>query len=239
MNTGDTSERQPMWWVRNKAPWIGRIFEQAVLGPEDRAEIRVQRLRRQCTQRYENGLRRISMQRAKIVTDSYKVTAGEHPAIRRAKAIASVFENIDITLAPYQLFVGSPGSKLHTLEIQPEFLNFVEDEGEIQDSLHDLRLRVFRGGQLDKYVLTDSDLHIYETEILPYWKNESSGAYIGKELKNNYPDSWFYMTHAGAYAYKLGGPLYHTIQDYRTILEMGLAGVIEGFEAHILRGPLF
>jgi pyruvate formate-lyase/glycerol dehydratase family glycyl radical enzyme len=233
MSIIDRAERQPMWWERTQVPWNGRLFETAILHPDDAAQMRIQKLRGLCTQRYDNGRRRISMQRARIVTDSYKTTAGEHPAIRRAKAITSVFERIDIPSAPYQLFLGSPSSALHTLEIHPEFLNFVEDEEGVQDGRHDLRLRVFRGGEMDKYVLNDEDLHVYETEVLPYWRNRSSGAYIGRELKNNYPDAWFYMTHADAYAYKLGGPLYHTIQDYRTILEIGLAGIIERLEAHI------
>ena len=227
------ADQAPMWWEGTQIPLTGSLLEAAILAPEDTAEIRVQHLRRACIQRYDKGLRRISMQRAKIVTDSYKTTDGEHPAVRRAKAISSVFERIDIPLMPLQLFLGTPGSDLHTLEIHPEFLNFVEDEEGVQDGRHDLRLRVFRGGTLDKYLLHDEDLHIYETEVLPYWKSRSSGAHIGRELKHNYPEAWFYMTHSGAYAYKLGGPLYHTIQDYRTILEIGLAGVIEGLEARI------
>ena len=233
MNTIDIEKREHPWWERAEATWTGSIFENLNLNYDDEEEIRIQKLRRLCVQRYESGRRKISMQRAKILTDSYKTALGEHPAVRRAKAIASVFENIDIPLGPYQLFAGTPSSELHTLEIQPEFLNFVEHEAEIQDSRHDLRLRVLRGGELDKYILTENDLHIYETEVLPYWKNRSSGAYIGKELKNNYPEAWFYMTHAGAYAYKLGGPLYHTIQDYLTILEIGLESVIERLGAHI------
>jgi formate C-acetyltransferase len=49
----------------------------------------------------------------------------------------------------------------------------------------------------------------------------------------NYSEAWNYMTRSDCYAYKLGGPLYHTVQDYRSILELGLAGVIEKIENHI------
>ena len=221
------------WWERAKAPWVGEVFERAILRPEDEEEERIQELWEECLRRYEQGKRKISMKRAKLVTESYQATEGEHPAIRRAKAISHVFREIPIPLSPRQLIAGTPGSELHTLEIQPEFLGFWPEQEQGPTVERDLILRMFRGSGISNYILTDEDREIYEEEIIPYWRERSRGAHLVKELVANYPDAWFYMTNSDVYVPILGGPLYHTVQDYLSFLEIGIKGIKDRIGEHI------
>jgi len=41
----------------------------------------------------------VCLERARLVTESYRATEGLHPAIRRARAIDAVFRNISIPLS--------------------------------------------------------------------------------------------------------------------------------------------
>jgi pyruvate formate-lyase/glycerol dehydratase family glycyl radical enzyme len=215
------------WWERAKAPWVGGAFERTILKPGDTEQARIQTLREECLLRYEDGKRKISMQRARLVTESYRTTDGEHPAIRRAKAIRYMFENIAIPLSPHQLIAGTPSSELHTVEVQPEFLGSWDEgeEGKEKDGRQDRILRMFRGSGISNYLFSEEERETYEDEIIPYWRTRSRGAYLVKELKANYPEAWFYLTHSDAYMSSLAGPLYHTVQDYASILESGLEGI--------------
>ncbi len=60
-------------------------------------------------------------ERARIVTESYKQTEGRHPAIRRATAIAKVFDEMPIFIRPDELIVGQRAATLGGRAVYPEF----------------------------------------------------------------------------------------------------------------------
>jgi len=213
------------WWERSKAPWYGTIFRRFILQANDVEERRVQRLRKELLHKYNDGRRRISMRAAKLATDAYKSTEGEHPAIRRAKALKHIFENIPIPISSHQLIVGTPASAFHTVEIQPEFLPYDSDD----------HLGSHISGQWisSQYIFPEEEQEIFKDEIVPYWKDRSRSTYLRKELQVHYPDVWLYIKKADCYTAALGGALYHTIQDYLTILQCGLNTVKEQLESRI------
>lgn len=65
---------------------------------------RVQRLK----QRYLEAVSRVCAERAELVTESFKLTEGEHPCKRRAKAWANVFAKMPIAIRDDELIVGAP-----------------------------------------------------------------------------------------------------------------------------------
>ncbi len=60
-------------------------------------------------------------ERARLVTESYRETEGEHIAIRRAKSIARVFERTPIFIRPGELIVGQRAARLGGRAVYPEF----------------------------------------------------------------------------------------------------------------------
>jgi len=63
----------------------------------------------------------VCLERARIVTESYKETEGEHPALRRARALFNVFANIPIFIRKGELIVGQRASVLGGRSVYPEF----------------------------------------------------------------------------------------------------------------------
>ena len=60
-------------------------------------------------------------ERARIVTHSYRETVGEHPALRRARALAAVFDEMPIFIREDELLVGQRASRLGARAVYPEF----------------------------------------------------------------------------------------------------------------------
>src|SRR5512141_6657 len=63
----------------------------------------------------------ICFERARIVTESYQQTEGEHPALRRAKALRAVFERMPIFIREGEMIVGQRAARLAARSVYPEF----------------------------------------------------------------------------------------------------------------------
>lgn len=221
-------DEDQFWWERTKAPWFGALFDQMILRPGDPAMLRIARLREECLQRYMNTQRyRISMKMAKIVTDCYEQTEGEHPALRRAKAIYDVFTKIPIPLSKHQLIAGTFSSGIGVVEFPPEMMVCYDllnkDMSEILNSV---------GGE-GHFIFEEEDKKIFKEEIFPYWRDKSFGVHMIKELRRNYPETWHYCMNSDVFTPLLGGTVYHTVPSYLSIIETGLIGVKEEIKKHI------
>jgi formate C-acetyltransferase len=60
-------------------------------------------------------------ERARIVTRSYRATEGQHPALRRAKAIRAVFDQMPVLIRGGELLVGQRAAILAGRAVYPEF----------------------------------------------------------------------------------------------------------------------
>lgn len=105
----------------------------------------------------------ISVQRAKIFTNSHKETEGEAVIIRRAKAFRDVCRNIDISIFDGELLVGSIGEFRRSGIICPEYSwQWVDEE-----------MDNFANRTQDQYNISDSDKKVLREEIFPYWQGKS------------------------------------------------------------------
>jgi formate C-acetyltransferase len=59
--------------------------------------------------------------RARLVTESYRETEGQHPALRRARALYKVFDEMEIFIRPHELIVGQRAGVLGGRAVYPEF----------------------------------------------------------------------------------------------------------------------
>lgn len=203
------------WWVTRNMPWSGTLFAQMILDESDPEEQRVQRIRKNMLPRYEKGKRRLSFHWATSVTRSYMESDGLHPAVRRALSIKRGLEEIPLGLTEGQLLMGGASCSPHYVDFNPHFpaLDFPK-EGSCEE--------------LDRIYVYDADeLKAFQTEILPFWDNKGRMDYLEKEMALNYPEAWDFLNNGQCYIPTVGGPLAHTIQDYRSVLEKGLSGIIE------------
>ncbi|MBD3181315.1 hypothetical protein GF312_03420 [Candidatus Poribacteria bacterium] len=83
----------------------------------------------------------VCFERAKIITESYKKTEGQHSALRRAKALYDVFAQMPIFIREGELIVGQRASSLGARSVYPEFnlhgLNRKNTPTAIWDYWHD------------------------------------------------------------------------------------------------------
>lgn len=229
-STTDLQRPQP-WWIAAKAPWTGRIFERMILQPGDPREERVQRIRTSLLPRYRDGKRRLSMAKSLLITRAYQESEGLHPALRRALATERIFREIPIDLLPEQLLMGTASSGPHRVDLyvalfRPSTADLAE-HGEIVDPL---------AGADEKYVFLEEDKRLFVEEIWPYWRRRCRAAYVIAELKHHYPEAWHSLRFGQCYDPIVGAPLYHTIQDYATVLAKGLNGLkaeIRGYIAEL------
>lgn len=203
------------WWVDRKMPWHGELFDQMILDITDVQEQRIQKIRKQMLLRYENGKRRLSFHWATSVTRSYMETDGYHPAIRRALSIKRGLKEIPLGLVEGQLLMGGASCGPHYVDFNPHFpaLDFPK-EGSCEE--------------LDRiYVYDEEELKVFQSEVLPYWTNKGRMDYLEKEMQCNYPEAWDFLVNGQCYIPTVGGPLAHTIQDYRSVLRKGIYRLIE------------
>ena len=112
---------------------------------------------------YINTKPTISVQRAKIFTDSHKTTEGEAVIIRRAKAFKAVCEQIDISIFDGELIVGNIGEFRRSGIVCPEYSwQWVEQE-----------MDNFATRTQDQYNISETDKKILKEDIFPYWRGKS------------------------------------------------------------------
>jgi len=63
----------------------------------------------------------ICIERARLVTEAYKETEGEPTAVRRAKALRKVLEEMSIYISDGELIVGNQASKIRNAPLFPEY----------------------------------------------------------------------------------------------------------------------
>lgn len=166
----------------------------------------------------------LSLERAKLLTASWKETEGLPLPIRRAKAFEKIVTNIPIYIDEEQLFVGDFSAKPMWAEWYPEF----SATWVLKDIDSEAALKVFRAHNVDREELR---------EIAEYWKDKClEGAffrYVDEEKK----EKWLMMSEEGAYVDRwlafldrLGG--YHCV-NYEKAIKKGFLGIIADIEKEI------
>lgn len=119
---------------------------------------RVQRLK----QEFQNEPKSICAERAKLITQSYRETEGEHPYIRRAKALQQILCNITIFIRDGELLVGNQSSRLAAASVFPETgANWVLEQ-----------LDTFGTRKMRRFSLSEEDRASLQRD-LPYWERKT------------------------------------------------------------------
>jgi formate C-acetyltransferase len=143
----------------------------------------------------------LDMERAKLVTQSYKQTEGQPIALRRAKALAHILDNMTVYIRPDEMIVGNYASNSDSVPFYPELAwKWIARET--------------APGQVYASMLTDEGRKELK-EIGEYWGNRSihhmSKRYLTPELKEQF---WIFNWESAT-------------PNYEKILSIGLKGIVE------------
>lgn len=144
---------------------------------------------------------KLGLERARLLTGSYKQTEGEPMVLRRAKALANILENMTIYIRPGELIVGNfaptPDEVCHYPEFMYKWVERETEPGSVYESmLNDEERKELR--EIDAYWEKLAIHHIYRE-------------YIPKDLAD-----MLYL-----FQFECGTP------NYEKILKIGLKGIIE------------
>ncbi|MFX1377829.1 MAG: glycyl radical protein [Promethearchaeota archaeon] len=161
--------------------------------------------------------REICIERASLITESYKNTKGENPIIRFAKALDLILTNMSIRIWEDEFIVGNRCSKFVGTPLYPEIrVDFIEQDVDTYDK---------RPAQ--KFLIENDEKRILKEKIIPYWKNED---YTLKEqfIKNLDPkvkenmDTLVFLVET-----ELTNGIGHFFPGHENILKFGLNGLIK------------
>lgn len=154
----------------------------------------------------------IEVDRAVLLTESYKQTESMPIIKRRALAFAHILENIPITIREHELIVGSATKAPRSCQVFPEY-SYEWLEAEL-DTVEFREADPFHISEENKAVLR---------KVYPYWKGKTTS-----ELATSYmaPEAKLAIEHniftPGNYFYNGVG---HVTVDYGKILKIGYAGI--------------
>ncbi len=164
----------------------------------------------------------IESARAKLITESYKVTEGQPTITRRAEAFAHILRNIPIIIRDNELIVGSSTIAPRGCQTFPEFsYQWLEDE-----------LDTVETRSADPFYIAEETKQELR-EVHKYWKGKTSS-----ELATSYmaPEAIRAIEHniftPGNYFYNGVG---HVTVKYEEVLAIGYKGIIDKAQAELDR----
>ncbi len=183
-----------------------------VLDHDTEAYARLQRLR----ERIINVTPQLCIERAQLVTESYKQTEGMDIEHRRALAFDHILSNMTIRIFPEELIVGNQAEEQRSAPMFPEMaVQWIWDE-----------LDTFTNRAQDPFYTPERVKEIFKEEIYPYWKGKTLSdrfySYVTDEICSQRFD-------AGVFTVGLHeeGGLGHMVLDYEVLLRKGFRGIID------------
>ena len=159
---------------------------------------------------YRPGVK-LCIERARLLTQSYKNTEGAPMVLRRAKALAHILDNMTIWIGMRERIVGNYASSPESIITYPElFWRWLDKSIEKEY----------------KILLNDKEreeLH----EIHKYWQNLSVHGSERDLLPKELLPYWFYQNH-GVFLWLHGGRT--GVPNYDKVFKVGLNGIIEEAE---------
>jgi len=144
---------------------------------------------------------KLDLERARLLTESYRETENQPMTLRRAKALAHILDNMTIYIRPEEMIVGNYARDIDSVPFYPEFAwKWI--------------VRDTAPGQVYSSMLTDEGRAELK-EICDYWGNSSLHhrlrGYLPDELKEVF---WIFNWESST-------------PNYEMILRVGLNGILE------------
>ena len=163
------------------------------------------------------------IERAVLITESYKKTKGENPIIRFAKAINYLLTNMTIKIWDDEYIIGNRTTKYVGTPLYPEIrVDSIEQDYDTYDTR-----------PVQPLFLTDDEKRVIKEEIIPYWKNEEQTvqerfySYLDSELKTKM-ETLVFVVDA-----EMTNGMGHFLPGHKNILKYGINGLIQKAEVQM------
>ena len=160
---------------------------------------------------------KICIDRAKLITDSYRSTKGENPIIRFAKSMEYLLSNMAIKIWENEFIVGNRCTKLVGTPLYPEVrIDTIETDIDIYDTR-----------QAQRFLITDEDRNYIKEELIPYWKNEDETvqerwfSYLNSDLLKRMIDLVYVLDT------DITNGIGHFFPGHENVLKCGFDGLIQ------------
>ena len=165
----------------------------------------------------------ICIERAVLITESYKKTKGENPIIRYATAINYLLTNMTIKIWDDEFILGNRCTKFVGTPLYPEVrVDTIEQD-----------LDLYSTRDVQKFLMSEEDKRILKDEIIPYWTNEEDTvksrfySYLSPKLKDLiFMLLYIVDTH-------LTNGVGHFFPGHENVLKNGIGGLIQKAESKI------
>jgi pyruvate formate-lyase/glycerol dehydratase family glycyl radical enzyme len=170
---------------------------------------------------------KLSLERARLITASYKETEGLPVPIRRAKAFEKIVSGIPIYIDDEQLLAGDFASRSMWAEWYPETaVDWVFEDLATGDT---------------PYVATEQEM-AEQREIAEYWKNRTVEYAFSSTMSDEEKQRLSEVADKGAYVYRVLFTLdkfssYHVVY-YEHAINKGLLGIIAEIEEELRATPV-
>lgn len=165
----------------------------------------------------------ICVERARLVTDSYRETEAEPMVVRRAKAIAKVLGEMTIFIQRDQLIAGTQASKLRAAPLFPE-----------TEALYlKKEIDMFSKREQDRLIVRPEVKRELEEEILPYWKHKNIREIALAAMPEHTRRIVQLEEQIFSVDIHLTGSIGHVLVNYDKVLSRGLLDVKEEIEQRI------
>nr|WP_321461812.1 formate C-acetyltransferase [uncultured Cohaesibacter sp.] len=158
--------------------------------------------------------RPISLERARLFTESYRTTQGQHVMMRRALAVAHILDHVEISIRDDELIAGNrtvqPRAGILSPEMDPYW--FAKEI----DTIH--------SRPQDKFVISDADKRFFQQDLLPYWTNRSMKDFINRQFPREVQDGIAARIFSINQTDKGQG---HIIADFPSLLNKGLGQLLK------------
>jgi len=158
---------------------------------------------------YREGIS-LSLERARLITDSYKETEGQPEVIRRAKGLANILENMTIYIGEGERIVGNESPDPHSIRLHPEL-----HHRQVTEALNNGLRPLVDDKIIEEWMGIDA-----------YWEGKSIDDRIRAILPDEVKD--FVDFHGGVcYANHWSNDLPGAHPDYRFLFQRGFNGIID------------
>ncbi len=106
--------------------------------------------------------RYLSLEQARIITESYRENEGQSTALKRARSLAASLDSIDITIDPLELIVGNRTAGVRAGVVFPE-----AGSSWINEEIETLPTR-----PQDTFNVRNEDIAEFKNGIFPYWEGK-------------------------------------------------------------------
>lgn len=178
---------------------------------------RIERLREQ----YHRTTPPLCIERARLLTESFRKTESEPMPIRRALAMENILSHISLYLCEDDMLMGALAEKRRGSSVFPEFsVDWIEQELNGNPVAFDKR-------KYDPYIVDPAVKRELLEDIIPYWREHCEEALVYSQL----PQETLDASEKGVGGYdatwisRCGDG--HTVPDWRKLLDIGVNGVIE------------